>query len=919
MKTIQSWYISFLILVTLPYLYASDIHIVVDWKAEIDNSSCSTRHPCASLDFALSKLSNCHGHPANVTIHSGNYTFTLKSMVTRALFQNCSAVSIIGIGDDNITVNCEEDAGLFFRGIRSVTIAGVIFNKCGSIRNSTSINVNSAAPKTTILLSAALYFIYCKDVTISNVTVMNSNSTGVVMYNTYGNLLVDGSLFENNHNQSSKSLLSNGGFYAEFVFCNPGIVDVDCTQENNSNAHYVFRSNNFSKNYAMDTTEGTLFYLPLETNYYSFGRGGGLSIVFKGNAHNNNITIDNCNFNHNSASWGGGMLVEFEDASKFNEVVIRNTNFTNNSVIIDTEHRKNIGDYGTSGGGVRVGFVLLSRNYSESVQYNSMLFDNCVFDSNSAYWGGGFGLYMPSEVNAINATNSLRFKTCNWRRNKAYLGSAVDLDYWRTEASGPRMPVYFTSCSFVNNSNKRYFDLKLGILKEFASPGTGALYANGLPVIFEERVEFIANENSALAVFDATAKFLDNCSSTFKNNSAWTGGAIALLGAAQMWVHPNTTFLFCNNKAELKGGAIYAVQPSRHSLLSGGNCFLQYSNQFVHSPNTWNTSFIFESNNAPIGSSVFTTTLLPCAWGASFGNLTFNLLSVLQWHQFNYSSDDVNQIATDVSVINVTNSEIKVIPGKDTTLPINPSDDRGNKIERSLFWLMSQNNNVNVTWRLTSSSTINLHGKQNQPATIVLTTNSLRVVSAEVSVTLDECPPGYYFNSSNDTCQCSFLASGRKLDGILCDNNDYTAAIKRGYWAGYHFPKNHSHGYDDYLVTGQCPQHYCSCRTEKELILLPNTSNISALNELLCHRFNRNGTLCGRCLKDYAVAINSPFYDCIKCSDVNGLIRHGWVALILTEYIPSTILFCVLLFFDINLHAGTISSIVFSTFRYLIL
>ena len=115
MKTIRP----FLILVTLPYLYASDIHIVVDWKAEIDNSSCSTRHPCASLDFALSKLSNCHGHPANVTIHSGNYTFTLKSMVTKALFQNCSAVSIIGISDDNVTVNCGEDAGLFFRGIQS--------------------------------------------------------------------------------------------------------------------------------------------------------------------------------------------------------------------------------------------------------------------------------------------------------------------------------------------------------------------------------------------------------------------------------------------------------------------------------------------------------------------------------------------------------------------------------------------------------------------------------------------------------------------------------------------------------------------------------------------------------------------------------------------------------------------------------
>jgi len=905
MKAIQLWYI---VLFALPYLCAaSDIHIVVDWKTGKDNSSCLTepdKHSCASFDFALSELSDCHGQSAYVTIHSGNYTFSLKSVVTKFLFKNCPAISITGNSDENIIVNCGEDAGLFFQGMQSVTIAGVIFNKCGSIRNSTSVNVNSVAPKATFLLSAALYFIYCKNVTISNVTVMNSNSTGVVMYNTYGNLLVEGSVFKNNHNQSNKSLLSNGGFYAEFMFCNPGIVDDGCVQKNNFNANYHFKSNNFSKNHATDTTEGTLFYLPVGTNYYSFGRGGGLSIVFKGNAHNNTITIDKCDFNHNSASWGGGILVEFEDTSKFNKVIIKNTNFTENSVIVDTEHAKNIGDYGTSGGGVRVGFVSLPRN---SVQYNSMLFDNCIFDSNSAYWGGGFGLYMPSELNVINATNSLYFRTCTWKNNKAYLGSAVDLDYWHTETSGPKMPVYFNFCYFLNNRNDKY--LQLGMLKKFVSPGTGAVYANGLPVIFEERVEFIGNENSALAVFDATVRFSENCSSKFSNNRAWTGGAIALLGAAQMWIHPNTTFLFNNNTAKLKGGAIYALQPSRHNLLSGGNCFLQYSNQFVQSPNDWNTSFKFENNHARIGLSIFTTTLLPCAWGASFGNLTLNLFSVLQWHQFNYSSDDVHQIATDVSRINILNDEIKVIPGKDTILPISAKDDRDNEIERSL-WLMSSSHNVNLTWRLTSSSTINLHGNLNQSSTILLTTDSLRVVSNNLFVIIDECPPGYYFNSSNGTCQCSFLVSGRKLDGILCDNDNYTAAIKRGYWAGYHFPKNHSDGYDDFLVTGQCPQHYCSKTTEMELISLPNTSNISALNELLCHPFNRSGTLCGRCIEGYAVAINSPYFDCVNCSDVHGLNRHGWVALTLTEYIPSTILFCILLFFDINLHAGTISSIV---------
>ena len=59
-----------------------------------------------------------------------------------------------------------------------------------------------------------------------------------------------------------------------------------------------------------------------------------------------------------------------------------------------------------------------------------MLFENCVFTRNQALWGGGYGMYMPSEPNVINATNSLIFRKCFWTKNKALLGSAVDLDFW---------------------------------------------------------------------------------------------------------------------------------------------------------------------------------------------------------------------------------------------------------------------------------------------------------------------------------------------------------------------------------------------------------------------------------------------------------------------------------------------------------
>ena len=62
------------------------------------------------------------------------------------------------------------------------------------------------------------------------------------------------------------------------------------------------------------------------------------------------------------------------------------------------------------------------------------------------------------------------------------------------------------------------------------------------------------------------------------------------------------------------------------------------------------------------------------------------------------------------------------------------------------------------------------------------------------------------------------------------------------------------------------------------------------------------------CSDGYSVAINSIFFDCVNCSD--WLSQHGWLIYILTEYVPSTLLLCFILFFDVNLHSGTISSIV---------
>ena len=887
------------------FIQAINITVVNnETETGVDNCSCinNSTIPCLILDYVFSHLSDCHNNTINVTILDGIYNFTLNSTVTDGLFKNCLAISITGVSIDNTSIVCGVDAGFAFQNIPQVKIANITLTNCGALRNSTSVNLTINSPNTTLLLSTALYFIYCKNVQIVNVIVQGSNSTGVVMYNTYGNLLVGGSSFIGNSNQNN-SLPSNGGFHIEFVYCDPGKVDENCVQKDNCDAHYNFISNKFLYNYALDKIEGTKFYLFYKTNYYSFGRGGGLSIVFKGNASNNNITIDNCMFFGNRALRGGGLLIEFEDFSKNNTMTISNTNFSHNQVIAEAKN-----SYGTAGGGVRVGFVIFDQN---SVEHNSIVLENCSFTGNSALWGGGFGMFIPSEPNVINPTNSLSFKSCSWTENEGLLGSAVDLDYWSIHTFGAKMQVKFSACNFHNNKDRKQKTLDtITVWHDFNSFGAGALYANGIPIIFEESVEFISNTGSALAIYDTIASFSDNCNASFINNTAWEGGAVAMLGASQMWINPHTMFLFQNNKADLRGGAIYALQTSRHNLFSDGNCFLHYNNQFVSSPNEWNTTFTFENNHAPTGSSIFATTLLSCAWGASFKDTNFSISNALNWTEFSYHPSDTNTIATEVSKIGLemnTSMPIEIIPGKYSKLPITTVDDKGNDISRSL-WLVSNNSSVQVSSQITDNSTINLQGIPNSEASIEVVTDSSRVISAKLSVKLIECPPGYYLDANkNYTCQCSYLNSRQRLDGILsCDSETFTAKIKRGYWAGYHLSPEHPTPTDSNLVTGQCPRHYCNVKEQE--IYLPDKSNITLLNELLCSPYNRNGTLCGKCSNGHGVAINSLYLDCIDCS--YWLSQHGWIIYALTEYVPSTLLFCFILFFDINLHSGSISSVV---------
>ena len=868
--------------------------VIIDGSKGNDTINCgSNSTPCQSLNHAIAHWAPNHTN-TTFLIRNGSYTYSLNGSDSSYQFRSCDQVNITG--EDDVIVNCNSSGvGFAFLNCKNVIITNVQFYRCGALQPGTSTNTNTA--NETIPVSAALYFFFCVTVSLSKVHVYHSNTSAVVMFNTKFLSVIE-SHFHNNSITNQTRQSSNAAFYVEFCYCDPGVARNDCIPHDNTGARYVFNSSFFKWNNVLNISNdhNRTFYIPRKNNYFSFGRGGGLSIVLKGNASGNAITVDNCLLSHNKALWGGGVFVEFEDDSNNNNVTFTNSNFLLNEVLNDSPTN------GTGGGGARIDFLFFDRSH-DGHYHNNVTFDSCRFFSNSANHGGGLSLLTTLEQVAL-PTNSLALKDCGFVGNVASLGAAMDLSTW--PSLKPGLPARVR----INNSIFSHNGLNISNGEVYAN---GAVYADGVPAIFDGKILFEYNLGSALSIFGTGVQFTENCQAQFVNNRGWSGGAIALLGNAYMGINPGVNFTFHNNSAFVEGGAIYALLTSQHDILSSRNCFLRYSNQSTH-PNEWNATFTFINNTAPMGNSIYTTSLLPCVWGASYGDINYSLNEVFNWTDstvFSYTPKNYSQISSGIASLrlnlstNITNGvlSVNVVPGKFTNLNITASDDSNHNTQGSV-WVYSLNKNVSVSPKLTADYKTIPKGKPGCPARVLIVTDSVRKVSLTLNITLEQCPPGYKWNKKTEVCECGY----EDWPGILyCDDVSFTSYLIRGYWAGY-ILSNNSIANESSLVTVKCPSHFCANLTTPFRRQLPPEANDTAMDDMVCVPQNRTGQLCGNCTKDHGVAINVRAFqfNCIRCSDM----KYSWLVYVLSEFLPLTIFFIIILFFDINICSGVTSSII---------
>ena len=853
----------------------------------VDNSNdtlCNQNdsHSYTTLHAALEAVGD------NDTIHicNGNYHHNTNTTLT---FSN---VTITGNGPDVTIVECEGGTGFGFINVTNIIISGLTLSGCGQLRNSTTINSSSSS---VMLFRVALYFENVINVDIDNVVVNNSIGMGVAMYDVTGNVTVNNSIFRNNSVplHENKTYPGGGGVSVEFSFCTPGIVNYcNCT-----NAFYLFKNCKFEHNGASTN----LHCYATETfgsSNQQFGRGGGLSIFFRGHSLFNKIEISDCVFDSNKAVWGGGFHSDIVDYSTGNVLTLENCIFTNN----DCDYDDNLMTTGTGGGGARIAFLFYDPR--STVTSNSVQFINCKFQSNKAYYGGGLSCRITKESNVLTASNSLELVNCTWVENIARTGSGVDI-ISHVFPHGVSPVVKIINCNFTANSNS--------YSKSGAFPlGIGALYADNIPVSFSGNCIFDGNKHSAVAGMGTYFIFSNDTSVMFYNNSGWHGAGMALLGNAYFIVYHNTSLQFINNSAVTKGGAIYYINSGQKDFVSTQRCLMYYYDVSVHNYSKWATTLNFSGNYAYFGKSIHCTTLLSCVWinQPENVNVTINdILQVFNWSGVFYYDGNYNrseEIATDTASINISISgHVKIPPGQFYHLDISSVDDRG-QAAYPVIVAETSNPDVALVNVIDNASDILLvlHGKIKYNISLDVHSFNNRPFYTSINIMLDECPPGFYYPSNDNEpvsekiCKCS-TNTPKHFYGITdCNSKKLAAHLNPQVWAGYVDLEG-----AEKLMTSDCPLDYCV----NTRVQLPANSSHEALESLVCSS-NRNSTLCGKCQQGYYVYVNSPTYQCGLCNDT--ISNHGVLVLIVSKYLPLTLMMCFIIFFDISLVDGPLNSFI---------
>ena len=475
----------------------------------------------------------------------------------------------------------------------------------------------------------------------------------------------------------------------------------------------------------------------------------------------------------------------------------------------------------------------------------------------------------PTLIKAYNprAIPQVVVSNCYFYKNTAKLGAAFESTLFPLFLDGSGIKLSIVSCSFVENK-VTYLDSNQYEL------GIGAVYLNGVPAFFNSTVDFNENHGSALAVITCYVDFSDCSQASFRKNRAEKGGAISLLGNAVIQVGQKTYLLFENNHASHFGGAIHNDYIGYQNTVTYTKCFIKHAETFIPSTN-WTSSLSFINNTARFrGQSIYSSSVLPCAWAGKYG-LNTNVSSFFcQWHfESKNGGGCIDQIDTLASTMS-SDWQASAFPGQLLHLNINVSDDLGHPMADKIVFSAQVPNDksdiqVSPVFQYVTNQSVVLTGSsrlENNNRTVNLELDTVFARSWHINYTINlfECPLGYKLQPSTtyggNTCNCDF--NNTFSDHLWCNSDPpYTVYITNKHWIGK-LDENSP------LYMGECPPGYCSFSQHGKEYKLPLITGTSELNydKAICSDAHREGPLCGMCKKNLSIAFETDNFQCVNCS-----------------------------------------------------
>ena len=142
------------------------------------------------------------------------------------------------------------------------------------------------------------------------------------------------------------------------------------------------------------------------------------------------------------------------------------------------------------------------------------------------------------------------------------------------------------------------------------------------------------------------------------------------------------------------------------------------------------------------------------------------------------------------------------------------------------------------------------------------------------------CPPWYYWNNESRKCDTGYDFRSLTIFFEAWTHQTWLQTL-------YCMTTSHENTTDRTDVIGSC---LFSFDNRLQGTVYPLPCNISQLNEYMCAGLNREGQLCGRCVKGFGPPVFSYSLSCVNCTDYH----LNWLKYIGVAFGPLT-LFCIVI------------------------